>query len=72
MGLALLGQRFSGGDIARANAAFTIVYTVAGLVGRPIAGGAMDVMGRSGMTSTVMLFYVLAGVAALLALRRRG
>ena len=71
VGLALLGQRFSGGDIARANAAFTIVYTVAGLVGRPIAGGAMDVMGRSGMTSTVMLFYVIAGVAALLALRRR-
>ena len=31
----------------------------------------MDVMGRSGMTSTVMLFYVIAGVAALLALRRR-
>ena len=72
VGLAMLGQHFSGGDIARANAAFTIMYTVAGLVGRPIAGGAMDVMGRSGMTFTLMFFYALAGAAALLAMRRRG
>ncbi len=72
VGLALLGQHFSGGDIARANAAFTIMYTVAGLVGRPIAGGAMDVMGRFGMTFTLVFFYALAGVVALLAMRRRG
>jgi MFS family permease len=72
VGLALLGQRFRGGDIARANAAFTIVYTVGGLVGRPIAGGAMDAIGRSGLTLTLAFFYALAGVAALLAFHRRG
>ena len=53
VGLAVLGQRFSGGDIARANAAFTIVYTLGGLVGRPIAGGAMDAFGRSGLSLTL-------------------
>ncbi len=71
VGLAVLGQRFNGGDIARANAAFTIVYTLGGLVGRPIAGGAMDMMGRSGLTLTLAFFYAIAGLAALLAFVRR-
>ncbi len=70
VGLALLGQRFQGGDIARANAAFTMVYTLGGLVGRPIAGGAMDALGRSGLTLTVAFFYAVAAAAALLAFHR--
>ena len=72
VGLALLGQRFSGGDIARANAAFTMVYTLGGLIGRPISGAAMDVLGRSGLTLSVAFFYAAAAVAALLAFHRRG
>jgi MFS family permease len=72
VGLALLGQRFSGGDIARANATFTIVYTLGGLIGRPITGGAMDAIGRSGLTLTVAFFYAVAASAALLAFHRRG
>jgi MFS family permease len=72
VGLALLGQRFKGGDIARANAAFTIVYTVGGLAGGPIAGGVMDAIGRSGLTVTLAACYAAAGVAALLAFHRRG
>ena len=35
VGLALLGHRFRGGDIARANTAFSMLYIVGGLVGRP-------------------------------------
>lgn len=70
VGLALLGQRFSGGDIARANAAFSMIYVVGGLIGRPITGGAMDWIGPWGMGLSFAAFYALAGVAALLALRR--
>ena len=72
VGLALLGQRFQGGDMARANAAFTMVYTFGGLVGRPISGAAMDAFGRGGLTASVAVFYAAAGLAALLAFRRRG
>jgi MFS family permease len=72
VGLALLGQRFTGGDIAAANAAFTIFYTIGGLVGRPISGAAMDAAGDRGFGPSIAVFYLVAGIGALLALRRRG
>jgi len=72
VGLALLGQRFGGGDIARANTAFSMLYIFGGLVGRPLAGAAMDAVGDPGLGWTVALFYSIAAVAALLALHRRG
>lgn len=71
VGLALLGQRFRGRDIALANAAFTILYTVGGLIGRPVTGAAMDIMGHAGFGPSIAIFYLAAGVGALLALRRR-
>jgi MFS family permease len=72
VGLALLGQRFTGGDIAAANAAFTIFYTIGGLVGRPISGAAMDAAGDKGFGPSIAVFYLVAGIGALLALRKRG
>ncbi|MBS0220538.1 MAG: MFS transporter [Proteobacteria bacterium] len=72
VGLALLGQRFAGGDIAVANAAFTIFYTMGGLVGRPIIGAVMDIVGDAGFGPSIAFFYLVAGVGALLALRWRG
>ena len=36
VGLALLGQHFNGGDIARANTAFSMLYILGGLIGRPL------------------------------------
>ena len=72
VGLALLGQRFSGGDIARANTAFSMIYIMGGLVGRPMAGAAMDAVGDPGLGWTLAFFYGIATVGALLALRRRG
>ena len=70
VGLALLGQRFRGGDIARANTAFSLIYILGGLIGRPITGAAMDALGDAGLGGTLALVYVLAGVAALVAWRR--
>ncbi|MBS0549269.1 MAG: MFS transporter [Proteobacteria bacterium] len=72
VGLALLGQRFRGGDIARANAALTSVYTAGGMIGPPIAGTALDLVGRPGFGLSIAGFYLVAGVGAVLALRRRG
>jgi len=72
VGLALLGQRFNGGDIARANTAFSMLYILGGFVGRPLTGAAMDAVGDPGLGWTVALFYSTAAVAALLALHRRG
>jgi len=70
VGLALLGRQFRDVDMARANTAFSMLYIVGGLVGRPLAGGAMDAMGDPGLGWTLALFYALAGLAALLAFHR--
>jgi MFS family permease len=71
VGLALLGQQFGSGDIARANTAFSMLYILGGLVGRPLAGAAMDAVGDPGLGWTLALFYAGAGIAALLAFHRR-
>jgi len=70
VGLALMGKQISGGDIARGNTAFSLLYIVGGLVGRPLAGAAMDVFGEPGLGWTLAVFYVAAALAALLAMRR--
>jgi MFS family permease len=72
VGLALLGQRVKAGDIARANTAFSMLYILGGLVGRPLTGAAMDALGEPGLGWTLALFYGAATLAALLALRRTG
>lgn len=72
VGLALLGQRFRGGDIARANTAFSMIYILGGLLGRPATGAAMDAIGDPGLGWTLAVVYLAAGVTALLALRRPG
>jgi MFS family permease len=72
VGLALLGQRFRSDDIARANAALTSVYTFGGMVGPPIAGGALELAGRPGFGLSLAVFYAIAGLGVLLASRRSG
>jgi MFS family permease len=72
VGLALLGQRFKGGDIARANTAFSLLYILGGLISRPLAGAAMDAVGDRGLGWTLAACYGAATLAALLALRRAG
>jgi MFS family permease len=72
VGLALLGKRFKGGDIARANTAFSLLYILGGLISRPLAGAAMDAVGDRGLGWTLAACYGAATLAALLALRRAG
>lgn len=58
VGLSLLGERFTGGSIASANAAFIFAYGLGSLVGPPAGGVMMDVSGPAG------LLGVLSGFAA--------
>jgi MFS family permease len=62
--------RFRGGDMARANTAFSLIYILGGLVGRPLTGAAMDAFGDPGLGWTLAVFYVAACIAAVVAWRR--
>lgn len=67
VGLALLGSRFRGGDLAIANAAFVMLYEAGASVGPGVAGAAMDVWPPHGYLAC----FSITGVAfAILALRR--
>ncbi|WP_300528546.1 MFS transporter [Maricaulis sp.] len=59
VGLSLLGERFSGGAIAAANAAFIFAYGFGSLFAPPLAGQAMDSAGPQG------LLWTLSAIAAL-------
>ena len=48
-----------------------MLYILGGLIGRPLAGGAMDAFGGPGLGWTLAAFYSIAGVTALLAFHRR-
>lgn len=67
VGLAHLGSRFAGGEIAVANAAFVMLYSVGMMAGPPIVGAAMDVVGAPGFP--LGLGAMLAAYAALVAWR---
>jgi len=49
VGLAMLGQRFQGPELAAANAACIMLYSFGMLAGPPLAGAAMDVLGPAGL-----------------------
>ncbi len=59
VGLVLVAERFSGGLIASANAAFAIAYGSGQLAGPALAGVAMDQWGAGGLLATLA---VLAGL----------
>lgn len=59
IGVVLLGQRFSGADLAMASAAFTLMWNSGTLSGPPIAGLAMDLLGPSGLIYTMAAILLL-------------
>ncbi len=62
MALIALGDRFQGALLVAGNAAFALVWGVAGLVGPTASGVAMDVLGASGLP--VVLGLAFAGLTA--------
>ncbi len=73
VGLAHLGERFSGADLAAANAAFVMLYSMGLIVGPPLVGFGMDAYNPYGFAYVIagMLGVYVAVVAARLGVERR-
>ena len=61
LSLALVGERFQGADLARANTAFVMTFQLGAIAGPSLTGAVMGVAG------TASFPFVLAGIAAVLA-----
>jgi MFS family permease len=59
VGLAHLGSRYSGAELASANAAFIMLYALGMIAGPPVVGLGMDLYSPNG------LFFSIAGLLAL-------
>lgn len=68
VGLALLGQRFTGADLAGANAAFVVMYSAGSLIGPTAGGAAMDYIEPHGLPISLS---VVAAFGLVLTLWRR-
>ncbi|MDY8109767.1 MFS transporter [Fulvimarina sp. 2208YS6-2-32] len=59
VGLAHLGSKLSGSDLAAANAAFIFCYSAGMLVGPQVIGSSMDIFGPDGFAWALALFFGL-------------
>ncbi|WP_245413747.1 MFS transporter [Fulvimarina endophytica] len=59
VGLAHLGSKLSGSDLAAANAAFIFCYSAGMLVGPQVIGSGMDIFGPDGFAWSLALFFGL-------------
>ena len=69
LGLAHLGARYTGAELATANAAFVMLYSTGMLVGPPVLGAAMDFWNPHGLFAAMAVLF--AGYVAVVALRLR-
>lgn len=58
VGLVLMGQRFTGGELAGASALTTAMWGLGALVGAPFSGYAMEIWQPHGLIAAVMLLYL--------------
>ena len=70
VGLAHLGSRLKGTDLAQANAAFVLCYGLGMTIGPQAAGIAMDIMGPSGFGVSLFIFFALYLVLYLIRVQR--
>jgi len=59
VGLAHLGARFTGADLASANAAFVLLYNIGLIVGPPVVGWSMDAVPPHGFAGALGSFCAL-------------
>lgn len=59
IGLAILGDNFTGPDLIAGSAAFAAMWGIGGLLGPPLAGAATDAFGIDAIPLTVSLIYVV-------------
>lgn len=70
LGLAELGARYRGADLASANSVFVMLYASGMMVGPPAIGKAMDFSPHHGLFGGVALLFALYLVATLVARRK--
>ena len=66
--LAMLGQRFKGGELTAASAVFVIAYEIANVIGPPTAGFAIELWEPHGL----MVFMGLSAAAFVILISVRG
>ena len=65
IGLIGLGQRFRGGELAAANAAFVLSYTFGSITGPPISGIAIDVWNPNGLIGLMLAIAIAIALTCL-------
>jgi MFS family permease len=60
--MTVMGDRFQGSDLVAGSAAFAAMWGVGGIIGPPLAGFALDLLGPSGIAFTMTAIY--AGLIA--------
>lgn len=65
MSIIELGERFSGQMLVAGNAAFAMMWGLGGIIVPPVAGGAIDVMGPSGLPVTLGAICLLLAVLSI-------
>ena len=66
MTLIELGERFSGSMLIAGNAAFAMFWGIGGIVGPPVTGAVMDVVGVQGFPLTLGLLCLVLAAAQIL------
>ena len=56
--MTVMGDRFQGSDLVAGSAAFGAMWGVGGIIGPPLAGFALDLLGPSGIAITLTAIYV--------------
>jgi MFS family permease len=72
VGLAHLGSRFRGADLAQANAAFVVFYSIGLIVGPPLGGAGMDLWPPHGLPATLAVMFLIYVAVVLARMARRG
>ena len=63
IGLAMLGDRFTGSDLVAGTTAFSSMWGLGALAGSVLAGVAMDVFGPEGLPLSMFGVFLLYGAA---------
>jgi MFS family permease len=74
IGLAHLGSRLSGHELANANAAFVLCYGLGMVIGPQLIGVGMDLFGNDGFPGSLallFLFYIVLAVSRIVTFRRQ-
>jgi MFS family permease len=72
IGLTHLGTRYTGGDLASANAAFVMMYAVGMLVGPVLLGGGLDMAPPHGFALAIGLLFGVYVAMGFFRIGRRG